>query len=122
MGMDISGKGNKDAYFRANVWSWRPLHALCEGVLGKRLEDWGYNDGAGLATQAECNELAEKIEAYLKQFPKEEIALESNLRVDEEGKFLLPGSTEGKSPYTTDREHAQEFVEFLRSCDGFEIW
>lgn len=50
MGMDVIGRNNPDAYFRNNVWWWRPLWdycldvapELCEGVNGD------YNDGDGL--------------------------------------------------------------------------
>lgn len=59
---------------------------------------------------------------YLKQFPKEEIALESDIQVDKEGRFLKPGAKGGESPYRTDREHVMEFITFLRSCGGFEIF
>ena len=39
-------------YFRANVWSWRPIHdlmqKLCSDFLDEEvLEHMGYNDGAG---------------------------------------------------------------------------
>lgn len=50
MGMDVVGRNNPDAYFRNNVWWWRPLWdyccqvapALCESVAGH------FNDGDGL--------------------------------------------------------------------------
>ena len=125
--MDISGRSPitpEGDYFRANIWSWRPLHQLCETVLQKEYPDWGYNDGQGFTTQAECDDLADKLEAYLKKFPKEQIEIESELRVEENGRFLPPGTppTQGRSPYYTSREHVQKFVTFLRGCGGFEIW
>jgi hypothetical protein len=50
MGMDVVGRLNNDAYFRNNVWWWRPLWDycievapdLCGGVNGH------FNDGDGL--------------------------------------------------------------------------
>jgi hypothetical protein len=50
MGMDVVGRNNPEAYFRNNVWYWRPLWnycvevapELCDGVEGH------YNDGNGL--------------------------------------------------------------------------
>jgi hypothetical protein len=58
MGMDIYGKNGN--YFRANLWSWRPINMLCDLVIEKdslqlKTENWGYNDGAGLETQEECD-------------------------------------------------------------------
>lgn len=124
MGMDVYGKNpanNTGEYFRANVWSWRPIHKLCETVLGVELHSWGFNDGEGFKSQAECNNLADKLEQYLKQFPNEEISLESPCRIGKNGQFLAPGSMQGKSAYSTNREHVTEFIAFLRACGGFEI-
>src|SRR4051812_45074191 len=100
MGMDVYGKkptSEDGRYFRANVWSWRPIHQLCEIVLKRDFPSWAFNDGDGLETQEECNQLADGLERYLAQFPAEEISLESDLRVDDEGTFLKPGDTGGKS-------------------------
>lgn len=125
MGMDVSGRNpskEEGEYFRASVWSWRPLHALCETVMHQEYPDWGYNDGKGFATQAECTELADRLDAYIKAFPTENIALESDMRVDADGKFLPKNNLEGESPYSIRPEHLQKFITFLRSCGGFEIW
>jgi len=125
MGMDVYG--NKPAnkageYFRANIWSWRPIHKLCETVLKCKLESWGCNDGAGFTTQKECDQLATKLATYLAQFPNEEISIESDMRVDPKTNvFLKRGVKEGVTAYQTSREHVYEFIEFLRSCGGFKI-
>ncbi len=124
MGMDVFGKNptSKDGeYFRANVWSWRPIHQLCETVLKKQLPGWAFNDGEGLETQEECNQLADALEKYLKDFPLERIETESDMRVDAQGKVLRTGDTGGQSAYSTDRGHVEEFITFLRACGGFEI-
>jgi len=124
MGMDVYGRNpTSDAgkYFRANIWSWRPIHQLCEIVLKRELPGWAFNDGEGFETQYECNILADGLEAYLRNFPKESISVESPIRVDADGRFLGPDEKGGESPYSTDREHLLEFVAFLRSYGGFEI-
>ena len=124
MGMDVFGlapAAREGEYFRANVWSWRPIHALCETVMHKRYPEWALNSGAGLKTQAKCAVLADRLKHYLTAHPREEIALESDMRVNNEGKFLPRGSTAGRSAYFTDREHVEEFIKFLRACGGFEI-
>lgn len=71
MGMDVCGKGDTNAYFRASCWSWRPIHALCETVIDKdnlnfNTQYWGSNDGRGLETQQDCDRLADALEAHLK--------------------------------------------------------
>lgn len=77
MGMDVYGDKpttTKGEYFRANVWSWRPIRALIEiaNVRNKgRIVDeetmalMRSNDGAGLKTQEECNALANAMEHLL---------------------------------------------------------
>lgn len=121
--MDVYGlkpANENGGYFRASVWSWRPIHTLCETVLCEELP-WSYNDGEGFKEQAECNELANKLENYLAKNPTEELALESDMRVDDSGRFLKRGSNEGRSAYSTDQEHVKEFIVFLRNCGGFKI-
>ena len=61
-------------YFRANVWAWRPIHAMCL-IINKDLtvklpitDGWGNNEGAGLETQAECDRLADGLENATKDF------------------------------------------------------
>ena len=68
MGMDIYGSKsrNKDGeYFRANVWTWRPIHFLCDESGTVDTTGWERNDGCGLKTQAECDVLADALEGML---------------------------------------------------------
>ena len=65
MGMDIYGR-NEPTYFRANLWGWRPIHAISALAIDRynlnlSTEGWGYNDGNGLDNQEECNQLATAI-------------------------------------------------------------
>jgi len=54
MGMDVYGKNQeseKGAYFRNNVWWWRPLWNYCEelhGDITHKVESGYSNDGDGL--------------------------------------------------------------------------
>lgn len=119
MGMDVYGKSGN--YFRANIWSWRPIHKLCETVLHTDLPLWGSNGGAGFTTQEACDDLANRLEKHLRDFPNEAIELESDCRVADNGQFLR-STTAGRTAYSTDREHVAEFIKFLRECGGsFEI-
>jgi hypothetical protein len=55
MGMDVVGRkpdSPAGEYFRANIWSWRPIQALiielCSDLLDEEtIESIGYNDGGG---------------------------------------------------------------------------
>ena len=50
MGMDVVGRNNPDAYFRNNVWWWRPLWDYCVELAPELCEEVSghYNDGDGL--------------------------------------------------------------------------
>ena len=74
MGMDVSGRNpstEEGYYFRANCWSWRPIHALCEITkhthkLKFDTKGWDVNDGKGLRNQNQCDKLADALEDILK--------------------------------------------------------
>ena len=153
MGMDIYGikpateEGN---YFRANVWSWRPIHYLCDYLnvsknLGFDLSRWGYNDGAGLdAKQSKI--LAKKLDQYLDKHPhlKEDddrmyICMYSWCTPD--GQSVKPHKISEDYPdgtvlyssvvsrsgqlvqpsYSVTLGHIKQFITFLNSCGGFNI-
>ncbi len=135
MGMDVSGRKpkNKDGeYFRANIWSWRPIHERCEEVnslynLGLDMNGWSFNDGNGFTTQEECDKLADAIESR----GVEDLVWDGGMYVHPEtGTFLK--STKVRtyceedrkrlSAWKTSAPHLAEFVKFLRNCGGFEIW
>ena len=154
MGMDVCGKGNPDAYFRANCWSWRPIHALCETVIANNgfqfnTEYWGSNDGRGLETQEDCNKLADALEAHLNNSELKEdgdrIFLCLGAWSTADGRFLnkdiedelnetypigtvlstavvMKDGTVAYSAHSTSLDHIKEFISFLRTCEGFEIW
>ena len=120
MGMDVYG--NNGNYFRANIWSWR---AICYAIelSGYEVPDlWHSNDGAGLDDQHDCDLLAGKLEVFLKSWDGNILVACSNMRVDKSGRFVDPGTPESTSPYKTSREHLQEFIDFLKECEGFQIF
>jgi hypothetical protein len=73
MGMDVWGRDPSSPtgrYFRANIWSWRPIHALCVELGSDLFDDetlarMGVNVGAGPADQESCTELAERFDQWL---------------------------------------------------------
>lgn len=110
MGMDIYGINSKGAmadtgndeldwklniengvYFRANVWAWRPLHALSFAAnhkynLNINMEGWDYNEGKGCKAKTKCIKLADALEKYAAELRNE------NLKGDgcvDNGRFAL---------------------------------
>jgi hypothetical protein len=147
---------NPGVYFRANCWSWRPIHAIADMAI--RLMNlpfdtggWAFNDGSGLDTQEECDQLADAIEAFM-------TLNHAEMHDDEDRFYLCLGSWTNSSGTFIDKEiqdelnaqhllgtilyrgvvasngqlvfpshsaplyHVNNFVTFLRKCGGFEIW
>jgi len=138
MGMDVYGcnpKNQAGEYFRANVWSWRPIHELMF-KLGSDLIDertfqlMGSNDGAGPKSAKVCNEMANRIEAWLKDNPgplELDMGDEPFCKVTENGQFVTEQMLQEnpnlvtRSAYCTDEDHLREWIEFLRNCGGFKV-
>jgi hypothetical protein len=135
MGMDVYGKNPSSEagkYFRANVWSWRPIHALivqlCSDLLdAETIQALGFNDGAGPAEQTTCTAMAQRFEVWLEHHTSGQ-SLECDLRVTKEGRFVneqelaANPDLETEPCYEVSDEHLKEWVEFLRHCGGFEVW
>ena len=133
MGMDVFGiapKSEAGKYFRANIWSWRPIHNLIAqtGVLPDEIVyGMSFNDGIGPG-----DELAVKLADAL------ELVVEG---MNDENEFILPQEIDGpvaemirairthnpsvfvddKPLYTTDVAHVREFITFCRESGGFEV-
>jgi hypothetical protein len=154
MGMDVSGRSpitEEGEYFRANCWSWRPIHALIQiannehgGTLvdSETIESMSYNDGAGCEDQEQCEMLADALEDLLKHPEKIEEAgliyyqrgkeghisfpVSKECAVTEDGRFVSKEDEidpeKMHSAYRVYLDHVAEFIEFLRSCGGFSVW
>ena len=135
MGMDVWGRNPsspKGRYFRANVWSWRPIHALCV-ELGRDLFDdetlrgMSFNIGAGPTDQEASTKLADRFDQWLEHHA-DGFQVDLGLRVTPEGRFVpeqdraKEPDLETNSPYQVADEHLKEWGEFLRHCGGFEVW
>lgn len=126
MGFDLSGcnpSSDEGEYFRANVWAWRPIVMLIAqtDILNEaEIDGISFNDGFVVPEQ-KVLAIADVLAAKLPELP-DEYEIPSNCRVNEEGTFLPPGSIGGKSAYSIEKGHLQEFVDFCRVCGGFEVW
>ena len=72
-------RANPGVYFRANLWSWRPIHLIIDVVneahrLGIDTSSFGYNDGGGVKDVDTCKLLAKGIrEKMVEPLVKKEI-------------------------------------------------
>jgi len=109
MGMDVIGRKPKNKtgeYFRANVWSYRPIHFLCmkaslshkletgekELIQPKTLMGMSHNSGHGLRSERKCKLLSEWLELFIEDLfdsPKEMEWFENKIGVDKDGWFYI---------------------------------
>ena len=80
------------AYFRANVWSWRPIHDLMQQLCGDFLDEemlhqMSFNDGAGPEDQQTCDEIAMRFSQWM-EHNIDGHEVDHGMRVDGEGKFV----------------------------------
>ncbi len=126
MGFDLYGTNGQ--YFRANIWSWRPIvNLICEtDVLPKDDPDVvliASNDGYRVVG-ALAVAIGDALDRRLAGSPGiEKFTLDygNGPYVDENGCFT---DVPGRAAYEVDREMIQGFIAFCRSCadGGFEIW
>lgn len=133
MGMDVYGRKNKAAYFRASVWGWRPLHLLISEanqrhrlkISAELLKQMSFNAGAGLESQADCDRLAAALDALLTEYG-DLITLDiepTGIEGEVQQKLIEAGyEVMGGTSYRISKEHAKEFISFLRVCGGFRVW
>lgn len=135
MGMDVYGRQptNKSGeYFRANIWSWRPIHELifqlCTDLIDEQtMMLLGSNDGAGPEDQATCTEMANRFDQWMEHNVDGLIVESDNLRVKEDGTFVSKEELEENpymptsSAFSISDDHLKEWIEFLRHCGGFQV-
>jgi hypothetical protein len=154
---------NPGAYFRANIWAWRPIAEIIvhvSNIYGLKFEDdilenLHHNSGQGLKNSEDCLKLADAIESFLNSdFQDAEIIavnygwyehqvvyesghvgyrstsddLTNKISNQMEGilfmndnEFEIDGF-KYRVPHSVSIEHVNEFITFLRNCNGFEIW
>lgn len=94
---------NPGVYFRANVWSWRPIaeiildcnHVYKLGYSEEFMNGVHLNSGVGLLTQEECNVLANHLEMFIDEYFKDWTVIGLNTGwyfsrvVDDRGKVTM---------------------------------
>jgi hypothetical protein len=97
--MDKWESNNPGYYFRANLWSWRPIQMIINQVnlnkdLGIDTSEFGYNSGAGLDTAEECIILADALVEFMENADLDDsddrIYLCLGMWVSQEGGFSVP--------------------------------
>ena len=150
--MGINPINEEGETFRANLWSWRPIHYLCEYLNMKHnlnfdMSRWGYNDGCGLNAK-ECMKMADKLEKHIKDHPflKSDddrmyvclgmwIDTNTNQSIRPQGiSVQYPNGTILYSSVVTKAgdlvvpahsvtlAHLKRFISFLKVCGGFKIF
>jgi hypothetical protein len=115
MGMDVYGKNptsQQGAYFRNNLWWWRPLaRYACEVApeIAKNCEHWQRNLGDGL-NEKDSLALADILQNEIDS-GRTAAWVEQHNKTQEDEEFDYPASV----------ENMQNFVTFLRDCGGFAI-
>ena len=119
---------NPGVYFRANCWSWRPIHDFMSEHAGHLYDEeieqgMVYNDGAGLPGEV-CVEAANVMQVALDKMEGDVRTMDTpDFQLDNEtGKLVDRDDDTTHSPYGACKEHLQEWVTFVRNSGGFEVW
>ena len=132
MGMDVYGTSpNKEVgeYFRASVWTWRPLweytiavdKAYDKKLISKKLAEGGhYNDGEGLKKDSLCKQLSLRLQqsiddGFVNEYSDhltelQLIARENNKKIDAKCEELKQRVIkETNNPNIIPRDYPEEF-------------
>ena len=116
-------KDNPGVYFRANVWSWRPIHMFmsepCSDIYGEDLdESMSYNNGKGIPKDLveECADAMQQTLDSIKETVPQYIEVVDGVEL------LKPvENPEWKDWYAVPLTRLQDWVDFVRHSNGFEV-
>jgi len=129
MGFDVFGYEKNGAYFRKNIWRWRPLWSyvvsVSKNVLSKKDVIMGhYNDGHHINGE-KTKKIIRILEKELVTGNLENKSLSVNipkafLQADA---YLLRDAKPSEPGYQFDINNLMQFVDFLKKTKGgFVIW
>lgn len=141
MGYDIFGRkptAPEGEYFRRNIWRWPPIVAMCRRLApgeSKGCKDWEFNDGRGL-NAADALRLAKRLEglladgtigAYIEDTgePPVTVLQAGALKLVRDLTKATGGcevKTPGLSAPAVTEKDVREFIAFLKTCGGFNIF
>ena len=119
MGFDIVAvkPKNDHAYFRNNVWWWRPLWQycrMCDLITEKQFERGNYNDGHTISKE-QAEQMAIRLIHMVEQESTKKYAEEYNA-----WRNALPKDDWNRHyPFTV--ENVENFARFCLNSGGFEI-
>ena len=111
-----SGHGIKDQETCTKLAEY--LEDMMEDMKEKDIKQFAFNMGSWTARDGSFLELTEEEKDILNtQYKNNELItdLPVKLGTRKETKTIYP-------MHTTDVEHVEEFIQFLRHCGGFEVW
>ena len=108
------------AYFRNNVWFWRPLWSyvcsICYDILSdKDVEKGNWNDGKRIS-KTKAKKIAKRLRKMLEEGHVE--LTEAKYRQSQER--LADDDWSKSYPFSTD--NVKQFERFCEKSGGFEIW
>ena len=120
MGMDIHGY--RGTYFRATVVQWHTILQVMALSGYDAPATWDLNEGHGLQTQAACDELAQRLAAFVQSWPWEDGVFPAKPSTLPRNPFLLlEPPAPGTSAAGVTKAQLEALIGFLCTCGGFEI-
>ena len=110
---------NPGAYFRSNVWHWRPLWTfvcrVCDDILTEKdVEAGSYNDGHRIG-KTKAKKIARKLRHLLKS---RQVQAYDSIYKREQDKL---DEKDWNKSYPFSVDHVKEFERFCEKSGGFEI-
>ena len=113
-------EANDGAYFRNNVWWWRPLWSfvcsICDDILTEKdMEKGGWNDGHKIS-KTKSKKIASRIRSHIKDGQVKEYESYYTKKVAQ----LDDKDWNKHYPFSID--NVKQFERFCEHSGGFEIW
>ena len=113
-------EANDGAYFRNNVWWWRPLWSfvcsICDDILTEKdMEKGGWNDGHKIS-KTKSKRIANRLRKFLKEGDVD--AYESYYT----RKLSQLDKENWNKNYPFHADNVKQFERFCEHSGGFEIW